>query len=268
MMQDHPLLIHHHITKSGGTTFNKSVLPAWFGQDSVLLLSRTATSNPDARQRWRAAGPQEWNGLYAAAGHDFVGVGEQSGRRLIKFAFFRDPINRAASKWYHHLNKAAPSGNMRRLIERHNGDVCSYLLEAELSFDYFRAFLPLELHIAYHKSVKLCSSSDQFVQRYPELWKAMLDKAIHNMASLDYMFITERFEDSIKILAGAINKPVPKLVSHRVGKIPIDVSNRIRLMRPELEARQVNAYALMKIVHAKFKRQLDTHKIESSRVIA
>lgn len=254
-MQDRPLLIHHHITKSGGTTFNKSVLPAWFGQDAVLVLSRTATSNSDARQRWRAAGSDEWRRYDAAAGHDFVGIGENSGRRLIKFAFFRDPINRAVSKWYHHLNKDNPSEAMKRLQDRHDGDVVSYLGETDLGFDYLRAFLPLELHIAYQSAIQRSEGSADFVQRYPELWRVMLDKAVVNVAALDFMLLTERFEDSVTLLARQIGKTMPAITQHRVGSVPESVRQKIRRLRPDLEACQPNAYALMKVVKTKFERQ-------------
>lgn len=255
-MKDRPLLIHHHITKSGGTTFNKSVLPAWFGEDAVLVLSRTATSNSDARQRWRAAGPDDWRRYDAAAGHDFVGIGENSGRRLIKFAFFRDPINRAVSKWYHHLNKDEVTGGMRRQIEAHNGDVVSYIRSNDLTFDYFRAFLPLELHLAFQNGAQRTKGPDDFVKTYPDLWRVILEKARQNMAGLDYMLLTERFEDSVELLGWEIGKHAPDIKSHRIGSVPQSVRERVNALRPELEALQPTAYALMKTVKAKFERQL------------
>ncbi|MEL7231746.1 MAG: hypothetical protein AAGJ85_04470, partial [Pseudomonadota bacterium] len=239
------------------TSFNKSVLPAWFGDDRVLILSRTATSNPDARQRWRAASADDWRRYDAAAGHDFVGIGENSGRKLIRFAFFRDPINRAVSKWYHHLNKDEPSEAMKRLLDHHNGNVVSYLAETDLAFDYLRAFLPLELHLAYQSAIQRSDGSADFITRYPELWRAMLDKAVTNMASLDYMLLTERFTDSLKLLGTRIGKPVPQIERHRVGSIPDSVRANIERLRPELEAAQSNAYALMQVVRAKFERQME-----------
>ncbi|MEO1643048.1 MAG: hypothetical protein AAFR74_06890, partial [Pseudomonadota bacterium] len=153
--------------------------------------------------------------------------------------------------------KDAPSEAMKRLLDRHNGDVVPYLAETDLAFDYLRAFLPLELHLAYQSAIQRSKGSADFITRYPELWRTMLDKAVTNMASLDYMLMTERFTDSIKLLGARIGKPVPQIERHRVGSIPDNVHTNIERLRPELEAAQSNAYALMQVVTAKFKRQME-----------
>lgn len=256
MADQRPLLIHHHVTKTAGTTFNREVLPAWFGTDRILQLSRTAVSNPDARERWRAAGPADWARYDAASGHDFVGVGDMSGRKMIRFAFFRDPIDRTVSKWFHHMAKPRPAPGMQKIFEMHGGDVVSYLLAEDVAFDYFRAFLPLEMHRAFARAAQTVRGMTGFHRDYPELWRAMLDSATQNLANLDHMLITERFEESILLLGRTIGKPVPAFKRHRSGNVPFVVLSRIDEMRPRLEARQSSAYAFMKIVTDKFERQI------------
>ena len=247
-----------HIQKTAGTTFQREISKVWFPSRLILPIGKLATPNREfgekkqleveliEEQKLRRVKVklflEESNkevtnkGKFYLGGHRVYGLADELGIPVQHFSFIREPISRLVSNWFHHKDK----GSSKR-SDVHS-DCEQFIRNSNPLAHYIQAYLTIEettnFFLRYverfpeHPSTsyrKFTLESRKFTPDiYSEMQKlafSRIDKAIP--------LITERFDDSLAILSGLMEKPLVPFEPQRVGKSSYD-RDLIQEMLPDL----------------------------------
>ena len=162
-------------------------------------------------------------------GHKVYGLADELGIPVQHFSFIREPISRLVSNWFHHNDK----GSSKR-SDLHS-DCEQFIRNSNPLGHYIQAYLTIEettnFFLRYverfpeHPSPKYRKFTPDIYSEMERLAFPRIDKAIP--------LITERFDDSLAILSGLMEKPLIPFERQRVGKSSYD-RDLIQEMLPDL----------------------------------
>ena len=194
----------YHIRKTGGTSFNKMMLGYLSGSDpdsyKYLLESKIHTHSfpKGAVTGWNKKQLEIGNYSYGFSHIPFHQL-KLNKNDFFKLTIFRDPVARVVSHY-------------KMLMEYKLNNPTHSLLEKEGHFiqDGFEGF------------VQTLTDEHMFNQLWMFSKKYDVDEAFENIMSLDYFFMTEDFEDSIKEINEKIQVNLKVLHERKSNPIEVD----------------------------------------------
>jgi hypothetical protein len=228
-------LFYLHVPKCGGTSVNALLRRAFPGEQGV---------------RWLEYHPRRLAGNSAGLGRHHCYSGHVVYRfrdllpaRTAVMTFLRDPVDRAVSAFYHFR-----SLGREKLAEEQATpglDRC-----CELSLDEFLKAEPYaaRVHLGNIQTWMFSQSHKYHVSPWPPLTRADLDEARRNLERVTFVGLTDRFEESIRLLCRMCDWPVPDAVPHE-NRTPVRpgteaISPEARAALEELTTLDADLYRL------------------------
>jgi hypothetical protein len=231
---DRPLM-YVHIPKCGGTSVNVLLGRIFPAEQGVRLLEH------HPRRLANNTAGLGWHPCYC--GHVVYRFRDLLPARTAVITFLRDPVDRAISAFYffRSLGRA-------KLAEEQTTpglDRC-----CELSLDEFLEAEPLAARVNLGNIQTWMFSQPEMyhVSRWRPLTRADLDEARRNLERVAFVGVSDRFEESIRLLCRMCDWPLPDTVPHE-NRTPVrpakeEVSPKARAALEELTTLDADLYRL------------------------
>jgi hypothetical protein len=208
-------LVLHHINKCAGSTLLE-YLPQKYAASKILKVENFVGAGRDLSRI-----PHD---LVSRAGfiHDPYGVTDWKTKQgaITTLAFFRDPIARLISEWQMICawsdDAIATSEELARSRAAARAGFRSFLLSSEPELMQRRWNL-MATHLLLGDE-DLCERTNAFEFLYnPDFPRLVRERALDNLARIDLIGLTERFDESLLLLCLAMEWPDPRpLQNHNV----------------------------------------------------
>ena len=194
-------LFYLHVPKCGGTSVNALIRQAFPAEQGVRWLER---------QPWRLADNSAGLGRHPCySGHVVYRFRDLLPAQTAVMTFLRDPVDRAVSAFYYFR-----SMGREKLAEEQTVsglDRC-----CDLSLDEFLEAEPhaARMHLGNIQTWMFSQPQMYHVSPWRALSQSDLDEAMRNLERVAFVGVTDRFEESIRLLCSMCDWPVPDTVPH------------------------------------------------------
>ncbi|MEL7231748.1 MAG: hypothetical protein AAGJ85_04480, partial [Pseudomonadota bacterium] len=220
--QKRPLGLHIHIPKCGGTTFRREILPVWYPDPNGRAMVRDVFAvNYVERDELFCAPPSLIDRLLLITGHDSYGAVPAPDKGVLPICFFRDPFDRAASLWNHHVKGQTSFGQS---LQKVFSDEADFLNRSDLMQDYWRSFLTFEELLDFIGKPRSRSPGKELRDVVPDYYQWLEATARQRIADLPFVLLTEKFDESMVYMHLAHGFPLVPYKRQRVNRSAADVA--------------------------------------------
>jgi len=259
-VSDDRLWIFVHIPKTAGTTFNRTVARSWFRTNAHIF--QYAGFGPEEQVRRRAklkerAGNRD---VSYVSGHDVYGLGDGLQHDTQYFSFFRDPVMRLVSLWFHHRYRdggKAIRPDWQTLFDRY-GNCADFVRDTNPLAEYVYSYLTQEENWAFDKRLREILPADDFFaqsqslvrnlammtlpQEAPDLYEEMSSLAFSRIDQA-LPLISEKFDEGLEVLGAMMGKKPVAYQRQRQSPAAKAEREEVLELLPELRAYHPEAMA-------------------------
>jgi len=249
-----PLSLHIHIPKCGGTTFRREILPQWFPDpDSRAMVKDVFATNYVERDELYCASPTLIERLLLISGHDSYGAVPEPDKGFLPICFFRDPFDRAASLWTHHVVKTPT--RFGAALQQHFEDEEAFLTKSDIMLDIWRSFLGFEDMIQFIAMPRSRKPGRELRDVYKGYYKRISETAQARIDALPFVLLTERFDESLVYMHLHHGFPLVTYQRHRVNR-PSQTAEQLAERRARLAEVNPVAAAFHEQIVQRFDQQI------------
>lgn len=254
-----------HIPKTAGTTLQREFHPKWFpkgahifGFGGFVHDDIKMREKEQKRRREKFAGNTIRQEVKLISGHDVFGLANDFGIPVQHFSFFRHPVDRMVSYFFHHQLKAEQnnesSGWSEIIAQFKNCE--GFIANTDPMLEHYYSYLTMEENFAFEKRLRkklgayhpLQASQTQFRKlaemtlpnACPEIYEEMKEKSLPRIEAA-IPLISERFDESLQCLAKLMDKPIYPYERQRVNKSHDE--NRLEILDKLPELRRLHPEA-------------------------
>lgn len=251
--QKRPLGLHIHIPKCGGTTFRREILPFWYPDPNGRAMVRDVfATNYVERDELFCAPPTLIERLLLITGHDSYGAVPEPAKGILPICFFRDPFDRAASLWNHHVKGETGFG---LALQKLFTDEADFLHRSDLMQDYWRSFLTFEEMLTFIGKPRSRAPGRELRDVEPDYYAWLEQTARQRIADLPFVLLTERFDESLVYMHLAHGFPLVPYKRQRVNRSEADIA-AMAARKAQLRADMPEVAAFQDQIEARFDAQI------------
>lgn len=209
-----------HIPKTAGTTLARSISPTWFPDRRHVFSYAGFSAEEQVRRRQKLTERLNYEGIDFVGGHDVYGLLDHLPLKAQHFSFFRDPLERLVSLWFHHKHKPNPAPSWSWLIQ-HVGTFEFFAEAVNPMSEFLYSYMTQEENWAFDARLRERLPSDHIYsanqtivrnlamltlpEHAPDIYEEMKQIALPRIDAT-IPLISERFEESVNYLAAIMGK--------------------------------------------------------------